>query len=72
MRNFVFAALFVFVLAFAPGAGSPSAEAAGGGLGSNCYYKSTCAGQPLKCCVWFGTEYCFPADEIQCPQVYDC
>ena len=51
----------------------PVADAAGGGSGSGCTYRCDCAGNPLKCCpTTGGGTFCFPTDEIGCPQVYNC
>ena len=63
--------VLVFALGILVGYGPSDAMARGGG-GGNCYYMCDCAGNPLKCCITpFGT-FCFPTEDISCPQVYNC
>lgn len=50
---------------------APSANAAIG-LPSNCTYKCSCSGTPLKCCTNNGVETCKVTGDIACPQVYNC
>lgn len=74
MRKLLVTALAVFALGVGFGLTTNQASAAkpGGGGSSNCYYYCTCAGQPMKCCVYGGQVYCFPTDEFQCTQGYNC
>ena len=74
MRKPLAALAFVFALAFTFGAaGTAPATAAGGGGGGNCYYKCSCTGTPLRCCVTStGGEACKPTDAFQCPQIITC
>jgi hypothetical protein len=39
---------------------------------TNCTYKCSCTGQPLKCCTSNGVESCKPTSDIGCPQVITC
>ena len=66
MRKVVGILLIVFVAAFIFGATTPNADA------GSCYYKCSCSGTPLKCCVNNGVETCKPAFGFSCPQIYTC
>ena len=72
MRRFIVTALIVFAVGVGFGMVTSDAAAIGGGGGSGCYYYCTCDGTPMKCCDFGGQEFCWPTDEIQCPQVYEC
>lgn len=66
MRKIIGVLLVVFVAAFIFGTTSPTADAA------NCYYKCSCTGAPLKCCVNNGVETCKHAIGIYCPAIITC
>lgn len=72
MRKLLVTALSVFALGVGFGFATGPAAAKGGGGSTGCYYYCTCAGQPMKCCPFGGTYYCFPTDEFQCTQGYNC
>lgn len=68
MRKVLGVLLVVFVAAFIFGTTSPAADAA------SCYYKCSCTGAPLKCCInSYGVETCKPAGGvIYCPAIITC
>jgi hypothetical protein len=66
LRKLLVLCLVVFAVAFAVGLSTPSADAA------QCYYKCSCAGEPLFCCIVNGVEWCAPAIGFECIQRYDC
>ncbi len=68
MRNALGIIFVVFVAAFIFGTTSPAAEA------GPCYYKCSCTGVPLKCCVNNGVETCkkAPAGIFYCPDIITC
>lgn len=68
MRKVLGVLLVVFVAAFIFGATAPTADA------GPCYYKCSCEGMPLKCCInSFGVEVCKPAGGvIYCPAIITC
>lgn len=73
MRKSLAALAFVFALAFTFGAAGTAPATAAGGGGGNCYYKCSCTGAPLRCCVTStGGEACKPTDVIQCPHIITC
>ncbi len=72
MRNLIVLALLLFAVSFGFGLTTGDAAAIGGGGGGDCYYYCTCDGTPMKCCVYGSSEFCWPTDEFQCPQVYEC
>lgn len=64
--------LGMLVAVVAAVATSASAASGGGTLPSNCRYKCSCSGTPLKCCTNNGVESCKVTGDIQCPQIYTC
>ncbi|HOZ07505.1 MAG TPA: hypothetical protein PLR32_02215 [candidate division Zixibacteria bacterium] len=73
MRKLFVTALLVFAVAMVFGFASGQVAAkGGGGGGTSCYYYCTCEGNPMKCCLFNGVYFCFPTEEIQCTQIYEC
>jgi hypothetical protein len=68
MRKVLGILLDVFVAAFIFGATAPSADA------GPCYYKWSCTGSLLKCCInSFGVEVCKPAGGVfYCQAIITC
>jgi len=66
MRKVISILLIVFAVAMIIGATTPTVDASG------CYYKCSCSGTPLKCCVVNGVETCKIAFGFYCPQIYTC
>jgi hypothetical protein len=62
----------VFMLLAVAAAGFAPAADAASGLPSNCTYKCSCSGTPLKCCTSNGVQTCKVTGDIACPQVYTC
>jgi hypothetical protein len=62
----------LFMLLAVAAAGIAPAANAAIGLPSNCTYKCSCSGTPLKCCTTNGVESCKVTGDIACPQVYNC
>ena len=66
MRKVVGILLVVFLVALAIGVSTPNVDA------SSCYFKCSCTGTPLKCCVNNGVETCKVAFGFYCPQIITC
>lgn len=49
-----------------------ASTASGATLPSNCRYKCSCSGTPLKCCTTNGVESCKVTGDISCPQIHTC